>query len=130
MKYFEFEHRLIEKLKYLHLLDYFSDEMYLRIMWRGNVHRRLNLKNPKSFNEKLQWLKLHDRNPLYHMMVDKCEAKEYVAQLIGSNHVVPTYGVWDCFADIDFSRLPNQFVLKATHDSGGWSYAGIRTASM
>lgn len=119
MKYFEFEHRLIEKLKYLHLLNSLSDEMYLRIMWRGNVHRRLNLKNPKSFNETLQWLKLHDRNPLYHMMVDKCEAKEYVAQLIGSNYVVPTYGVWDCFADIDFSRLPNQFVLKATHDSGG-----------
>lgn len=119
MKYFEFERRLIEKLKYLHLLDSLSDEMYLRIMWRGNVHRRLNLKKPKSFNEKLQWLKLHDRNPLYHMMVDKYESKEYVAQLIGSNHVVPTYGVWDCFTDIDFSRLPNQFVLKATHDSGG-----------
>lgn len=119
MDYYAFEHRLIEKLKYLHLLDFLPDEVYLKTMWRGNVHRRLNLRRPKSFNEKLQYLKLHDRNPLYHKMVDKYEAKEYVAKMIGANHVVPTYGVWDFFDDINFSQLPKQFVLKATHDSGG-----------
>lgn len=119
MNYFEFEHRLIEKLKYLHLLDFLPDKMFLKIMWRGNVHRALNLRNPKSFNEKLQYLKLYDRNPIYHIMVDKYEAKKYVAKKIEINTVVPTYGVWDRFDDIDFSQLPKQFVLKTTHDSGG-----------
>lgn len=119
MNYYEFEHRLIEKIKYLHLLDTLSDKMYLKIMWRGNMHRTLNLKNPKSFNEKLQYLKLYDRNPMYHIMVDKYEAKKYVANKIGVDMVIPTYGIWNRFDDIDFSLLPKQFVLKTTHDSGG-----------
>lgn len=78
-----------------------------------------DLKNPKTFNEKLQWLKLYDRNPEYTRMVDKYEAKRYAASIIGDEHIVPSYGVWDAFEDIDFDALPNQFVLKCTHDCGG-----------
>lgn len=78
-----------------------------------------NLKHPKTFNEKLQWMKLHDRNPLYNTLVDKYEVKQYVAGLIGEEYIIPTYGVWERFDDIDFDALPDQFVLKCTHDSGG-----------
>lgn len=81
--------------------------------------KKLDLENPKTFNEKIQWLKLYDRKPLYTKMVDKYEAKKYVAELIGEEYIIPTLGVWDRFEDIDFDALPNQFVLKCTHDSGG-----------
>ena len=77
------------------------------------------MKNPKTFNEKLQWLKLYDRKPEYTTMVDKYEAKKHVAACIGEEYVVPTYGVWEHFDEIDFDTLPNQFVLKCTHDCGG-----------
>lgn len=79
----------------------------------------LDLENPQTFNEKIQWLKLNDRNPKHTMLVDKYEAKRLVADTIGESHIIPTLGVWDKFDDIDFSILPNQFVLKCTHDSGG-----------
>lgn len=79
----------------------------------------LDLENPQSFNEKIQWLKLNDRNPKHTMLVDKYEAKRLVAHSIGESHIIPTLGIWDRFEDIDFSILPNQFVLKCTHDSGG-----------
>lgn len=78
-----------------------------------------DLKNPKTYNEKLQWLKLYNRNPEYITMVDKYAVKQYVAERIGEEYVVPNYGVWDCFDDIDFDTLPDRFVLKCTHDSGG-----------
>lgn len=78
-----------------------------------------NLKNPKTFNEKLQWLKLYNRNPEYTRMVDKYEVKRYVAEHIGKEYTIQTYGVWNHFDEIDFDVLPNQFVLKCTHDSGG-----------
>lgn len=83
------------------------------------MDKKLNLDNPKTFNEKLQWLKLYDRKPEYTKMVDKYEAKKYIADLIGEEYVIPTLGVYDKFEDIDFSKLPNQFVIKCTHDSGG-----------
>lgn len=76
------------------------------------------MKNPKTYNEKLNWLKLHDHNPLYTTLVDKFEVKSYVQKLIGG-YIIPTLGVWERFDDIDFDRLPNQFVLKCTHDSEG-----------
>lgn len=95
------------------------DEKYLRLRYRALMGKNLNLKNPKTYNEKLQWLKLYDRKPIYTSMVDKYEVKEYVANIIGSEYIIPTYGVWDRFEDIDFDILPNQFVLKCTHDSGG-----------
>ena len=96
-----------------------SDEEYLRRKYRARMHCELNLEQPITFNEKLQWLKLYDRNPLYTKLVDKFEVKEWVAARIGCQHVVPTYGVWDSFDEIDFDTLPERFVLKCTHDSGG-----------
>ena len=80
---------------------------------------RMDWKNPKTFNQKLQWLKLYNRRPEYTTMVDKYEAKKYVAGIIGEECIIPTLGVWDRFEDIDFDTLPEQFVLKCTHDSGG-----------
>lgn len=97
-----------------------SDEKYLKVVYRGIVGKKLNLDNPKSFSEKLQWLKLYDRRPEYTMMVDKYEVKKYVADKIGEEHVIPTYGVWDSFDEINFDELPDQFILKATHNSGGF----------
>lgn len=97
----------------------FPDPVYLQIMNHVYMQKPLNLKNPQTFNEKIQWLKLHDRKKEYTKMVDKYTAKKHVASIIGSKHIIPTLGVWDKFDDIDFEKLPQQFVLKCTHDSGG-----------
>ena len=96
----------------------FSDKFFLEAAYYVHFHKRLNLKNPQTFNEKLQWLKLYNRRPEYTTMVDKYAAKEYVAGIIGEEHIIPTLGVWDSFDEIDFAALPDQFVLKPTHDSG------------
>lgn len=96
-----------------------SDKMYLKLKWKLRMDYPLNLENPQTFNEKLQWLKLYDRRPEYTQMVDKVEAKKYVANIIGKEHIIPTLAVYDSAEDIDFDALPNQFVLKCTHDSGG-----------
>lgn len=99
--------------------DSLSDEDYIRRLYRAYFHKEIDLANPNTFNEKLQWLKLYDRNPLYTKLVDKYEVKKYVADLIGEEYIIPTYGVWNHFDEIDFEVLPDQFVLKCTHDSGG-----------
>ena len=83
------------------------------------MKKKLNLKTPQTFNEKIQWLKLYDRNPEYTKMVDKYEVRKYIAETIGEEYLIPLLGVWDKFDDIDFAKLPEQFVLKCTHDSGG-----------
>lgn len=95
------------------------DKPYLQLMFYAQLGYKLDLCNPKSFNEKLQWLKLNDRNPVYTQMVDKYEAKRYVAKIIGDEYIIPTIGVYEKGDDINFEELPNQFVLKVTHDSGG-----------
>lgn len=95
------------------------DEEYLQRLFKMTMGYELDLEHPKTFNEKLQWLKIHDRRPEYTMMVDKYEVKQYVADCIGKQYVIPTLGVWNCFDEIDFDILPNQFALKCTHDSGG-----------
>lgn len=95
------------------------DTIFLKIFFRRRMGMTLNLTNPQTFNEKIQFLKLYDRKPLYTTLVDKHAVKEYIAREIGERYVVPTLGVWDKFDDIDFEKLPNQFVLKCTHDSGG-----------
>lgn len=100
------------------ITNHLSDEAYLKLTYRIRFGTKLHLENPVTFNEKLQWLKLHDRNPDYIKMVDKVLAKEYVAGLIGDEHIIPTLGVYDSFDEIDFEKLPNQFVLKCNHDSG------------
>lgn len=96
-----------------------DDALFLRFKYRLKTGKRLDLKNPQRFNEKLQWLKLYNRQPEYTEMVDKAEVKKYVASIIGEEYVIPTLGVWSRFEDINFEELPNQFVLKCTHDSGG-----------
>lgn len=95
------------------------DSLYLKHRFKKNMGYKLDLKHPTTFNEKIQWLKLHDRKPEYTTMVDKYAAKEYVSERVGSEYIIPTLGVWNHFDDIDFDKLPNQFVLKCTHDSGG-----------
>lgn len=95
------------------------DSVYLRLKYRLYFGRKLHLDDPRTFNEKLQWLKLHDRKPEYTMMVDKIEVKKWVAQKIGEEYVIPTLGVWNTPGEIDFDALPDRFVLKCNHDSGG-----------
>ncbi|MBQ2818876.1 MAG: glycosyl transferase [Clostridia bacterium] len=96
-----------------------SDEKFLKKVFKLRLGRKLDLENPQTFNEKLQWLKLYDRKPIYTTMVDKYKVKKYVADIIGEEYIIPTIGVWNNFDEIDFDALPNQFVLKCTHDSGG-----------
>jgi hypothetical protein len=96
-----------------------DDELYVKLDYFFAFKKKLDLSNPQTFSEKLQWLKLNDHNPAYTMMVDKYSVKEYVGKLIGSEYVIPTLGVWEQFDDIDFNSLPEKFVLKCTHDSGG-----------
>lgn len=98
---------------------FLSDEMYLKLLYKIVTGKRLNIKEPRTFNEKLQWLKLNDRKEIYTDMVDKYEAKKVVEDRIGKEYVVETYGVYDCFEEIDFDSLPEKFVLKCTHDCGG-----------
>lgn len=96
-----------------------SDRTYLKIAYRLNLHEKLNLEKPEGYNAKLQWIKLYDHRPEYVRMVDKYEAKKYVSSIIGEQYIIPTIGVWDHFDDIEFNLLPDRFVLKCTHDSGG-----------
>ena len=111
--------RVFGKLSGMGLLKWVPDDLFLKVRYRGEMNKPLNLRNPQTFNEKLQWLKLYDRKPEYTVMVDKYAAKQYVAAKIGEQYIIPTLGVWEHFDDIDFDSLPNQFVLKCTHDSGG-----------
>jgi len=96
-----------------------SDKIYLKLIFPLYTGYKLDLNNPMTYNQKLQWLKLYYRKPIMTKMVDKYEAKKYVSELIGKEYVVKNYGVWNSFDDIDFDSLPNQFVLKTTHDQGG-----------
>lgn len=112
------DYRFLIKDKY-GLNNRLSDEEYLKKKYHAKIGKKLNLENPYTFNEKLQWLKLHDRNPDYIKMVDKFEVKKYLSKIIGARYIIPTYCIWDYFEDIDFDTLPDQFVLKTTHDSGG-----------
>jgi len=98
--------------------SFIPDELYLKLRYFYHFHKLLNLKNPQTFNEKLQWLKLYDCRSEYTMMVDKYAVKKYVAEKIGAEYIIPNLGVWDSPKEIDFGKLPNQFVLKCTHDSG------------
>ena len=117
-------------IKYLQSLDYrlsvnsyfkfydrMDDETYLKFFFRKKMNQELDLSDPKTFNEKLQWLKLYDRSPIYTKMVDKYEVKDYVSKIIGNDFVIPTLGVYDKFDDIDFNVLPDKFALKVNH---GW----------
>ena len=94
------------------------DENYIKLLYRLKFGKKLNLENPKTFQEKLQWLKLYNKNHNYTQMVDKYEVKSYISALIGEQYIIPTLGVWDKPEDIDWDKLPQQFVLKTTHGGG------------
>lgn len=97
-----------------------NDALYLKILYFFQMRgKKLHLKNPKSFNEKLQWLKIYDYKPEYSTLVDKLAVKSYVESCIGNKHIIPTLAVWDSVEEIDWDSLPNQFVLKTTHGGGG-----------
>lgn len=95
------------------------DKMYIQMIYYRNFGRFINWKNPQSFTEKINWLKVYDRNPLYTVLADKYAVKAWVEKKIGKEYIIESYGVWDKFEDIDFHSLPNSFVLKCTHDCGG-----------
>lgn len=95
------------------------DRLYLKWVYRLKTGKKLDLKNPEEFNEKMQWLKLYNRKPEYTELVDKYEMRKYVSRTIGDEHLMPLLGVWDKLDDIPFESFPEQFVLKCTHDSGG-----------
>ena len=105
--------QLISRRKISRLLP---DKTYLKMQTYVLRGEKLDLKNPKRLNHKLQWLKLYDRKPIYTQLVDKYLAKEYIAKRFGEEYVVPTYGVWKTPEEIDFDSLPNQFVLKCNHN--------------
>lgn len=104
-------------------MTWLPDELFLRLKYYFSMGSRLNLKDPKLFQEKIQWLKLHDRKPEYTRLVDKYAVKGYVANLIGNQYIIPTLGVWDRPEEIDFDELPDKFVLKTTHGGGGGGVA-------
>lgn len=110
--YFQY---ILEKLK----LRRMEDEKYLSFLFYKKMKRKLNLDNPITFNEKLQWLKLYDRQDYYTKLVDKNLAKGIIGKIIGNEYIIPTLGVYEKFEDIEFSKLPKRFVIKCTHDSGG-----------
>lgn len=118
IKYIKKPSNVLLYLMNKNFFKWIPDEKYITIKYKLEMNQKLNLKEPKTFNEKLQWLKLYDRNPEYTKMVDKYEAKKYVADIIGQEYIISTLGVWDKFEDIEFDKLPKQFVLKPTHTSG------------
>lgn len=111
--------RFIIGMSNRNVLKWVPDKTYLKMLFWARMGKKLDLKHPRTFNEILQWLKLYDRKPIYEKMVDKYEVKQYVTEKIGEEYVIPVLGIWDRFDDIDFDKLPDQFVLKCTHDSGG-----------
>lgn len=108
---------LVQGLDRRRLIDSVSDELVLKCDYRARTGRRLNLDTPRLFTEKLQWLKLHDRNPEYTVMVDKIAAKKWAADIIGEEYVTPTLAVWDSAEAIDVKDLPEKFVIKTNHDN-------------
>ncbi len=99
-------------------LNWVPDSIYVKILYKAMTGETLHLRKPTTYNEKLQWLKIHDRKPEYQQMVDKYEVRQYIKDLFGEEYLIPCYGVYDSFDQIDFETLPEQFVLKCTHDSG------------
>lgn len=111
--------KIVQGLGRRGLLNWLPDAWYLKLVYRAVMKRKLNLKNPRTFNEKLQWLKLYDRNPLYIKLADKYLVRGYIREKCGENYLIPLLGKWNSFDEIDFASLPERFVLKCNHDSGG-----------
>ena len=112
-------YKIINYLSAKGILKWVPDKVYLKLFYRANLGKKLNINKPKTYNEKLQWLKLYDRNPNYTKYVDKYEVRNYIRETIGEDYLIPLIDIYDSFDSINFDILPNQFVLKCTHDSGG-----------
>lgn len=104
--------------KMMYGLSFLPDKLYLQIFYFSTTGKFINFRNPKGFNEKQQWLKVNDRRSEYTQLVDKLAVRQHIDTVLGEGHLFPLLGVWDTFDDIDFDKLPNQFVLKCNHDSG------------
>ena len=117
--FFDKEYRFytLDKHKFYYFVP---DKIYLKKKFKIIFKRDLDLNDPKTYNEKVQWLKLYNRNPFYTTLVDKHEVKKYISDVLGDEYVIPTLGIWDRFDDIDFDSLPERFALKCTHDSGSY----------
>ena len=111
--------KVLSKLIYYGFFNYLSDEKYLKLIYWARTGLKLDFNNVKTYDEKLQYLKLYDRKPEYTNLVDKIEVKKIVGEKIGSDYIIKTIGVYDKFNQINFEELPNSFVIKCSHDSGG-----------
>ena len=105
-------------LVHIGIFNFMSDSAFVKLTYKVHVGKKLNLEMPAGFNEKLQWLKIYDHNPKYVDLVDKAQVKEIVGKIVGEEYIIPTIGIWDNYESINFAELPDQFVLKCTHDSG------------
>lgn len=101
------------------LFNWMSDELYIKIAHKIKLGEKLDLEHPQTYNQKLQWLKLYDRNPIYSSLADKYDVRGFISEVIGEDYLIPLISSWNNVNEIDFESLPNQFVLKCTHDSGG-----------
>lgn len=106
-------------LGFQYLVNLIPDKAYLKFVYWIQLGKRLDIEHPVTYNEKLQWLKIYDRNEKYVNLVDKYEVRKYVQNILGDKYLIPLLGIWNTFDEIDFKNLPNEFVLKCTHDSGG-----------
>lgn len=120
LSYYVKHPKVVGNIILVYFCRWMPDKIYLKLKFRLCMGYRLDLKHPKSFAEKLQWIKLNDRKPIYHQMVDKVDSKAFIESIIGTGYTIPTLGVYDSFEQIDWDGLPRQFVLKATHDSGSY----------
>lgn len=119
LQYFKNPYKLVVFFGNRRMLRWMSDRTFLKLRYRAKTGKKLNLENPTTFTEKLQWMKLYDRRDLYTMMVDKARVKDFVKATIGEEYLIPTLGVWNRADEISLESLPKEFVLKCTHDSGG-----------
>lgn len=111
--------RLLSKLWHLKAVQLFvPSKIYCALEYKRHFGKKLNIKNPKTFNEKIQWLKLNDHNALYPKLVDKYEVRKYVREKLGEQYLIKLIGIYNCVEDIPFNSLPKEYVLKCTHDSG------------
>lgn len=113
-----FVQRVIVKLAREGVFNFLPDKPFLKLLFLARMGKKLDLRNPKTFNEKIQWLKINDRSPRYVDLVDKEKAKEIIKELLGEEYVVPLIGSWDSVEKIDFDALPDKCVLKCNHDQG------------
>lgn len=114
------------RIKLLNFLSFIPDKPMIILQYRIKTGRRLNLKNPKRFTEKLQWYKLYYKNPKMIQCVDKYDVREYVKSKGLEDILIPCYGVYDSADDIDWDRLPRQFVMKDTLGGGGTSVVIVK----